>query len=105
MLQHGWMCNLKFSARTGIIKCCFTTSDRGLGMSLRHAVRHNTRSGSELPRRTCPPTHKDVDQQEDRQSQSDTKMKPTRPRAQSFAARIVKAIPGNDQNGEYTQKQ
>src|SRR6266480_3951913 len=101
MLQPGWMCNLKFSRRNRIIKCCFGTADRGLWMSLRHAVRHNTRSGSELPRRTCLPTQKDVDQQQDRQSQSDTQMKPTRPRAQFFAARIVKAIPGNDQNGEY----
>ena len=104
MLQHASMCNLKFSALTALIKGSVGTRGQGLWMPVCRALRRKTRSGSRLARRACPPSQKDVDQQQDRQSQADCEMNPTRPRTQSFAAGVIKAVAGDGQNGECTQK-
>ena len=73
-------------------------------MSIPGAPRRKARSGSRWTRRPCPPSENDVDQQQDWQSQADNEMNPTRPRAQSFATRVIKAVAGDGQNGECTQK-
>jgi len=105
MLQHTSMCNLKFSAITALIKGPVGTRGNGLWMAVGRVLTRKTRSGPKLTRRACPPSQKDVDQQQDRQSQADSEMNPTRPRTQSFAARVIKAVAGDSQNGERTQKQ
>src|SRR4029453_11772691 len=85
-------------------KACIGTLGNGLWMPVCRALRHKTGSGSRLTRRACPPSQKDVNQQQDRQSQADSEMDPTRPRTQSFAARVIKAVAGDGQNGECAQK-
>jgi len=104
MLQQASMCNLKFSCITALTKCRIGIRGKGLWMSVCRALGRETRSGSRLTRRACPPSQKDVDQQQDRQNQADSEMNPTRPRTQSFAARVIKAVAGDGQNSECTQK-
>src|SRR5204863_9383973 len=104
MLQHTSMCNLKFSAITALTKWRIRIRGKRPWMSVGRALRRKTRSGSRLTRRACPPSQKDVDQQQDRQSQADSEMNPTRPCTQSFAARVIKAVAGDGQNAECTQK-
>ena len=67
----------------------------GLGMSILDALRRKARSDSKLARTTCPPSQKDVDQQQDRQSQTDDEVNPTRPFTQHFATRVIKAVTGD----------
>jgi hypothetical protein len=57
-----------------------------------------------LSSRACPPSKKDVDQQQNWQNHPYSEMNPTRPRTQSFATRVIKAIASDGQNGERTQK-
>jgi hypothetical protein len=45
-----------------------------------------------------------MDQQQNWQNQAYSEMNPTRPRTQSFATRVIKAIASDGQNGERTQK-
>jgi hypothetical protein len=45
-----------------------------------------------------------VDQQQNWQSQAYGEMNPTRPRTQSLAARVIKAVASDGQNRERTQK-
>jgi hypothetical protein len=73
-------------------------------MSIPDAPRRKARSGSKWVRRACPPSEKDVDQQQNRQSQTDSEMNPTRPCTKAFATRVIKTVAGNGQNGERTQK-
>src|SRR6266540_5991502 len=76
----------------------------GLWMSILGAPRRKARFGSKLTRRACPSSQKDVNQQQDWQSQANSEMNPTRPPTHSFAAQIIKAVAGDSQNGERTQK-
>src|SRR6266511_4372882 len=76
----------------------------GFCMSILGAPRRKARFGSKLTGRACPPSQKDVNQQQDWQSQSYSEMNPTRPRTQSFATRVIKAVAGDGQNGERTQE-
>jgi hypothetical protein len=45
-----------------------------------------------------------VDQQQNWQNHAYGQMNPTRPRTQSFAARVIKAVASDGQNGKRTQK-
>jgi hypothetical protein len=45
-----------------------------------------------------------VEQQQNWQNQAYSEMNPTRPRAQSFATGVIKAIASEGQSGERTQK-
>src|SRR4029077_11252465 len=103
MLQRASMSNLKFSAITALIKGPVGTRGNGLWMAVGRILTRKTRSGPKLTRSACPPSQKDVDQQQDRQSQADSEMNPTRPRTQSFGARRIHAVAGDSQNGERTQ--
>src|SRR6185312_14046478 len=95
MLQHGSMRNLKFSCLTAVIRSCIGTRSNGLRTWILGTPRREARPGSGLTRTACPPSEKDVDQQQNRQSQTECEMNPTRPFAQFFAARVIKAVAGD----------
>ena len=104
MLQHMPLRNLKFRSVTTSLSAALGLIIMGLWILILHAPGCKARPREGLNCRPCFPSQKNVDQQRDRQNQSYSEMNPTCPRTQLFAAQVIKAVAGDGQNGERTQK-